>query len=1513
MAADVGQFEATCAALADPRSAAAAGEALTALRAQPSALNLARAVLETSSDRAAAFQAVLLLRDASLRLWPSLALQDRHALRTWALAYVAGRWGSLDYSAATSLVVVVAVLWKRGWLDETDDGRAVLFDQLRQLYASGGGHRMLAAKLSLALIQEFDATAGGKASAVGLSGEFHAQAAARFQATGLREVFALAAQLLLGHLAGALPGVGGGAAQQAAPPQLAPSGLPSGLDRDLTLASLHVISECLAWDFSGGRGAASTASAASGGRAPLRKLTPGRGWRDLLADGNHTLLRALLALYDTLRPVALVQHEVALVVRQCLLACCALAPDTFDSPAAYGVYAREALAGLSRYLQAPLVGPLAAALCERAHAVAAATPSAACAGGGAPASHAAGHWQLDDALELGDDEAQDFTEGLGALVRVGGVAALVAPSPSGGVGGGDCGALLAFLAAAEHATVTALDTIASAAGQVTAAVTDSGGSRAALARARRHVQVFLEVRFAMLSATVDALLELWAGVVYGLQAAAAGSDAAALAPVADATRRVCAGLFERLVRGRLAMATAIIRADIDDDDPFEDKSSLASHMELVAVLGRHAPAPCLNLLMTLLGDAHARLRLLGSTGGHVLEHNHQSSSSGGTPGGATPLPSPVDGDVDTELGVANEEVWWLVTYAGHLLADEARGETPLVPDALNAVSWTAVRNNGLSDVASALLAPPAAPGDAEARAALRPQVLAALAGCDPVARLSNAVLAAAAFEVARLLASPSSHGLSPLLSTQLLWFAGRWARTYLLPSAGTYSRDAPLSPSLRLLYGADAGGVGAVDDDGSGPPPNEGVGSDVLAAIASGRATSTPLGLLEVPLGPADAGGGGGLPSPLAGAGAALGGVAGAAGGGRAVLDFLLQAAATALALWGPSEPAIATHALWLLRAVTNNDCAARAAVLSPAWRHLASGTLAMASTGAVTAAVAIPAGPFPLPSTPGEMADRCARVLPLLVGLPAEPQGQLVQVLLAPTRQVGAETPGWSWLARAPGADVSSEPERTAAGGPPDAAMVVARWRAYFDAFLGAVGGRLQAALAGLEELSPSSEWAGGSGARLLCVTKDVDRAYAMMSGVVNANPRLPDAWHFGATGAALAAAGRVVRAYAGGSPVCMRVLRFILDFLDADLDGLSPGQAGALYGAITAVFQAYAAHHAAVATSGAAGGASAAGAGSPVGPAGAGSATAKSNSSSGRIAAANAEEDDAYEDLTALLQILERVIEKEDVQLGGGGGGCSSGDGGVLTVASEAVVTGLRFLLPLMTPSLLAYPRLSGAYLSVVGQLVEAHPQQVAGLDAPTFATFIASLEYGLRSTDATVAVLSAQAMASLATFHASAARRGFAQFPGLSRQLAAAPDLFRRLLSCVLGVLVGTHPPARELVPAASDALLALMASDGGDSYRATVEGLLAAQAAAATASGSAASGTGSASANVERLTSEFNSLTAAAVAATGAMSAAAAAPGGLAGRQATVKAREEKARFRERAEAFVGAARGLLTVK
>jgi hypothetical protein len=268
--------------------------------------------------------------------------------------------------------------------------------------------------------------------------------------------------------------------------------------------------------------------------------------------------------------------------------------------------------------------------------------------------------------------------------------------------------------------------------------------------------------------------------------------------------------------------------------------------------------------------------------------------------------------------------------------------------------------------------------------------------------------------------------------------------------------------------------------------------------------------------------------------------------------------------------------------------------------------------------------------------------------------------------------------------------------------------------------------------------------------VVGELERLLQLHIGVLRGHSsRLPHAWHIHATARALVACDAIVRGQRATGRAVIAALEFLREFLEPDaspMPHLAAGEVEAVFKTIAAVFEAYAAVHAGrlaalAATSPAAaegsgasgkgqGGASTArsggGASADVLPSRAGSSAAGADSG-GAVAAVIAarEEEEVCDDVRLLLDILERILSLEDISFltstaddaaaAAAAGGEEPDDRRTTRAATQALVVGLSFIIPVMSGGLLQFPALAGAYVAVVSGLLCGHPQPLTTACSP------------------------------------------------------------------------------------------------------------------------------------------------------------------------------------------------------
>lgn len=145
-----------------------------------------------------------------------------------------------------------------------------------------------------------------------------------------------------------------------------------------------------------------------------------------------------------------------------------------------------------------------------------------------------------------------------------------------------------------------------------------------------------------------------------------------------------------------------------------------------------------------------------------------------------------------------------MAMAGHLLADPAAGESPMVP-----MAFCATRGGQAG--ADMMGLPGQGPGGGTLAPGADDQVV------QSVVRTTSAVMGLLGEEVAGMAAEPRGSRSSPALADALAWFFDRWAATYLMPDPRDYRVIATLSPRLVAAYG-HPNDAEAAAPAGEGPP-----------------------------------------------------------------------------------------------------------------------------------------------------------------------------------------------------------------------------------------------------------------------------------------------------------------------------------------------------------------------------------------------------------------------------------------------------------------------------------------------------------------------------------------------------------------------------------------------------------------------------------------------------------------------------------------------------------------------
>ncbi|XP_050303782.1 exportin-4-like [Anthonomus grandis grandis] len=138
-----------------------------------------------------------------------------------------------------------------------------------------------------------------------------------------------------------------------------------------------------------------------------------------------------------------------------------------------------------------------------------------------------------------------------------------------------------------------------------------------------------------------------------------------------------------------------------------------------------------------------------------------------------------------------EDVHWTILIAGHVLAMECEGETPMIPTEVTVYS-TEMTKSGLCTPDASI----------NALASVDPKlpVPDSLEQCDHVIRVSYNIMRLASVEELAV-SMKLSHFMSPEVGSSIMWFLKRFCMSYLLPDEDFYTQ---ISPILLNCLGRDS-------------------------------------------------------------------------------------------------------------------------------------------------------------------------------------------------------------------------------------------------------------------------------------------------------------------------------------------------------------------------------------------------------------------------------------------------------------------------------------------------------------------------------------------------------------------------------------------------------------------------------------------------------------------------------------------------------------------------------------
>ncbi|CAI9091488.1 OLC1v1026537C1 [Oldenlandia corymbosa var. corymbosa] len=354
---DLAQLQATmrtielaCSSIQMHANPSEAEAAIYSLCRSPRPYQACQYILENSQLANARFQAAGAIRDAAIREWAFLTIDDKRGLIGFCLQYVMQHAASTEGYVQAKVASVAAQLLKRGWLDFPVADKETIFLQVKHAVTGSHGVDVQFAGIIFleSLVSEF---APSTSTAMGLPKEFHEQCQASLEMDYLKNLYCWAqdaAANVTDRIIGSV------------------SAVPEG---KVCSAALRLMLQILNWDFRYNRGTGDVnrrgndAFGVKYDSSSLRKIEcnlvqPGSSWRDVLITSGH--VGWLLKLYAALRQKFLCEGywldcPLAVSARKLIVQFCSLTGTIFppDNGHVQGQHLFQLLCGVIEWIDPP--------------------------------------------------------------------------------------------------------------------------------------------------------------------------------------------------------------------------------------------------------------------------------------------------------------------------------------------------------------------------------------------------------------------------------------------------------------------------------------------------------------------------------------------------------------------------------------------------------------------------------------------------------------------------------------------------------------------------------------------------------------------------------------------------------------------------------------------------------------------------------------------------------------------------------------------------------------------------------------------------------------------------------------------------------------------------------------------------------------------------------------------------------------------------------------------------------
>ncbi|KAK9735232.1 hypothetical protein RND81_04G192400 [Saponaria officinalis] len=284
-------IELACSSIQMHVNPSAAEATILSLSQSPQPYQACKFILENSQVANARFQAAAAIRNAAIREWGILTLEDKRGLISFCLCFVMQHASSPEGYVQSKVSSVAAQLLKRGWLEfQADEKEAFLF-QIKQAIAGNHGADVQFTGINFleSLVSEFSPSTS---TAMGLPREFHEQCRRSMELDHLKTFYSWAQQAAFSVTDRIVE---------------SSSEVP---EVKVCTATLRLMLQILNWDFRYSSGdavkknidvfaAGAKPDAAYSRRSECLLVQPGPSWQELLLSSGH--VSWVLNIYGALR------------------------------------------------------------------------------------------------------------------------------------------------------------------------------------------------------------------------------------------------------------------------------------------------------------------------------------------------------------------------------------------------------------------------------------------------------------------------------------------------------------------------------------------------------------------------------------------------------------------------------------------------------------------------------------------------------------------------------------------------------------------------------------------------------------------------------------------------------------------------------------------------------------------------------------------------------------------------------------------------------------------------------------------------------------------------------------------------------------------------------------------------------------------------------------------------------------------------------------------------------------